>query len=321
MPQLNVLVTGGAGYIGAHLVQHLKRDGYFPLVIDNGVRPGVRLPASCLTGCIGDAHFLEGIFKEHSIDAVIHLAALTDIGASFLEPLKYYQNNVAHTLILLECMQKYQVPHLIFSSSAGIFGVPDEVPIQESAPFHPISPYGRTKLMVEEILADCEHSFGLKYVALRYFNAAGASLDGSIRIGQRQENNLIPLLLQQVLSGERRARIFGNDYPTKDGTCVRDYVHVVDLARAHLLALEFLRGGGQSQVFNLGAGRGFSVLEVIRAVEVITGSSLDREILPRRIGDPAILVADFQKAVRLLGWSPEHTDLNEMVLHQWRAII
>lgn len=314
-----VLVVGGAGYIGSHMVHDLIRAGYGVVVLDNLSRghrdliPG----GTFFEGDLGDADLLENIFSNHSIAAVMHFAAFSLVGESVENPLGYYRNNVSRTIELLYAMTRHRVRNFIFSSTAAVYGEPIKVPITEDHPCHPTNPYGATKLAVERLLADCAQSYGLKYVSLRYFNAAGA--DASGKLGERHvpETHLIPLVLQ-VATGERaNIRIFGTDYPTPDGTCVRDYVHVCDLTQAHLLALEYLLKGGDSAIYNLGNSKGYSVREVINTARDVTGHSIPASTAERRTGDPAVLIADSEKICRELGWKPRYEDLATIIETAW----
>lgn len=316
---MKVLVVGGAGYIGSHMVQVLLDAGHEPIVIDNlatGHRdaiPGGRFIKTDLAH--PDA--LDRVFCEYRYDAVMHFASYIQVGESVAKPAKYYTNNVSNTVNLLSAMVRAGVSNLVFSSTAAIFGEPRYVPIDEAHPQAPINPYGRSKLMVEQLLADFEKAHGLRSVCLRYFNAAGAHPNG--RLGERHdpETHLIPLLLQTAAGKRPHASIFGRDYDTPDGTCVRDYIHILDLCQAHLLALEWLVNGGPSRSFNLGNGTGFSVLEVLRCVENVTRARVPIIDAPRRDGDPARLVADSTSARRELRWNPQYADLDTIVAHAW----
>jgi UDP-glucose 4-epimerase len=316
---MKVLVAGGAGYIGSHMVQLLLDAGHEPLTLDNlenGHRDAV--PGGAFVQAdIADGEALDRLFRAHRIDAVMHFAAYLDVGESVKAPGKYYRNNFGATLALLDAMVRAGVARLIFSSTAAIFGEPQYLPIDENHPRRPINPYGASKAMVESALRDFESAHGMRSVCLRYFNAAGAHPSG--RLGERHdpETHLIPVLLQ-VASGRRRhASIYGRDYDTPDGTCIRDYIHVLDLCDAHLLALQHLQAGGASAAFNLGNGNGFSVLEVIRAVQDVTERDLKVEDAPRRAGDPARLVADSRSIRERLGWSPRYSDIRTIVRHAW----
>ncbi len=317
---MNVLVTGGAGYIGPHCCKELAAHGFQPVVFDNlstGHREHVAW-GELVEGDTGNCEQLTACFKRHHIQAVMHFAALIEVGESVTDPLKYYGNNVLNTIRLLEAMHRCGIKVIVFSSSAAVYGNPEEVPIAEDHPTRPINPYGWTKLMVETMLADCERAYGLSWIALRYFNAAGADAEGRIGENHSPESHLVPRILQAAASGSAPVRVFGTDYPTPDGTCIRDYVHVTDLARAHVLALEHLIAGKPGGSFNLGQGRGFSVMEVIRKAAEVTGRKIAVEKTPRRPGDPPVLIASNRKAMRALGWGPEHSSLEEIISSAWR---
>ncbi|OGA52516.1 MAG: UDP-glucose 4-epimerase GalE [Betaproteobacteria bacterium RIFCSPLOWO2_12_FULL_62_58] len=317
---MNVLVIGGAGYIGSHMVKLLLESGNSVTVLDNfstGHRDAI-LGGEVIEGDLGDQPILDRIFSSHRFDGVIHFASLIQVGESVEKPDRYYRNNVANTLNLLEAMHEHGAGNLIFSSSAAVFGEPECVPIDERHPKNPVNPYGTSKLMVERMLADFDHAYGLRSMSLRYFNAAGADPDGLLGERHDPETHLIPLVLQAA-SGRRRAvKVFGRDYDTPDGTCIRDYVHVVDLCEAHLLALAYLGDGGQTDAFNLGNGNGFSVQEVIDTAQRVTGRAIGVEDAPRRPGDPARLVADASRARQELGWAPRYTNLERIVEDAWR---
>lgn len=316
---MKVLVVGGAGYIGSHMVQMLLDRGHEPVVFDNlstGYRDAV--PAGCLVeGDLADAQALEALFAARRFDGVMHFASFIQVGESMREPAKYYRNNVANTLNLLDAMHRHGVHHFIFSSTAAIFGEPDYVPIDEAHPRRPINPYGFSKFAIEQVLADYDRAYGLRSTCLRYFNAAGADPQG--RLGERHdpETHLIPLVLQAASGRRSHIDVFGQDYDTPDGTCVRDYIHIVDLCDAHLLALDRLRSGGASSAYNLGNGNGFSVKEVIDASERVAGTPIARKYGARRAGDPARLVADSRRARSDLGWQPQYGDLETIVRHAW----
>jgi UDP-glucose 4-epimerase len=316
---MSILVIGGAGYIGSHMVKRLLGVGRDVIVYDNlvtGFRDAV-MGGTFVNGDIGDRDALKALFAEYSIDAVMHFASFIRVEESVANPQKYYHNNLAATLVLLDEMRQAGVNHFVFSSTAAIFGEPLYSPIDESHQKQPINPYGRSKWMIEQILDDYDAAYGLKSVCLRYFNAAGADPDGELSERHEPETHLIPILLQ-VASGRRdHAYVFGTDYPTADGTCVRDYIHVADLCEAHLLALDYLACGGRSNRFNLGNGNGFSVAEVIATVKKVTGRPLMLKYTDRRAGDPAVLVANAEKARQILGWSPRYPDLRNIVAHAW----
>lgn len=316
---MTILVVGGAGYIGSHMVWLVAQQGIDIVVLDNltsGYRDAV-LAGTFVEGELADRRRLDHLFTTYRFDAVMHFASLIQVGESVKKPDSYYRNNLSATLTLLDAMIAADVKRFIFSSTAAIFGEPTYNPIDEAHPKLPINPYGRSKWMVEQILEDYDAAFGLKSVCLRYFNAAGADPKG--RLGERHEpeTHLIPILLQ-VASGRRpRAAVFGADYPTADGTCIRDYIHVSDLCEAHLLALTHLVREGRSERFNLGNGQGFSVAEVIAAVERVTGKRLTLDYAERRAGDPSVLVANAAKAHAILGWAPRYAGLDTIIAHAW----
>ncbi len=315
-----VLVVGGAGYIGSHCLHELRRQGFETLCYDNlseGHRQAVG-PTELIEGDLGDEAKLDKLFSERPIRAVFHFAANCYVGESCEDPQKYYFNNVRQTLGLLRSMLRNDVKRFIFSSTAATFGNPVKDVIDETHPQDPINPYGRSKLMVEWILKDYHTAYGLDYVALRYFNAAGAAEDGSIGEDHDPETHLIPLVIQAAMGKRPDIKIFGDDYPTPDGTCVRDYIHIVDLASAHILALASLENGGESTAFNLGNGKGYSVKEVIDTVERVTGRPIAREVVGRRAGDPPVLVADYRRAAETLGWTQRFGDLDTIVRTAWQ---
>ena len=318
-----ILVTGGAGYIGSHAVLALRDAGYGVLVLDNlvyGHRDLVEsvLDAELVEGDTNDRPLLDRLFSTYPIAAVMHFAAYAYVGESVTDPGKYYRNNVAGTLTLLEAMVAASIPKFVFSSTCATYGVPKAVPIPEDHPQDPINPYGQTKLMVEKILADFDHAYGFKSVRFRYFNAAGADPQGRLGEDHNPETHLIPLVLLAALGKRDAISIFGTDYATPDGTCIRDYIHVADLAQAHVLGLEYLLKGGDSQIFNLGNGSGFSVKEVIEAARRITEREIKAVECDRRPGDPPALVGSSQKARELLGWQPQYTDIDTIIRHAWQ---
>lgn len=315
-----ILVVGGAGYIGSHLVKELveKED---VIVLDNlstGHREAVDSRAIFVKGNLGDEEDLQMIFSSYPVDAVMHFAANSLVGESVVDPLKYYQNNVASTLTLLKMMLKHNVKNFIFSSTAATYGIPNVEIIDETCPTAPINPYGQSKLMVERILADFSKAYGLNYVVLRYFNAAGAYHTAEIGESHDPETHLIPIVLQHLVGKREKVSVFGSDYDTPDGTCLRDYIHVTDLANAHILALEALLSEKKStETYNLGNGLGYSVKEVIETCEKVTGRKATVEIAPRREGDPARLVASSQKIFSELGWKAER-DLETIIASAWK---
>lgn len=317
-----ILVTGGAGYIGSHVALALQERGHQPIILDNlsrGHRDIVEraIGKPVIVADTRDAQALDKLFSQRRIDAVMHFAAFIEVGESVKDPLSFYDNNVHGTVSLLAAMQKAGIHHFVFSSTCATYGTPIVVPIPEDHPQQPLSPYGQTKLVVERILADCERAFGLHSVNFRYFNAAGARPEGGLGEDHTPETHLIPLVLD-VASGKRPSiSIFGDDYDTPDGTCIRDYIHVSDLADAHVLGVEYLLAGGASTAVNLGNGRGFSVKEVIAAVERVTGTTIRVEMAARRAGDPPKLVGSSEKARKLLGWTPRFADLETIIAHAW----
>ena len=316
---LNVLVVGGAGYIGSHMVKNLCGRGVNVTTFDNlcsGHRDAV-LGGEFIEGDLADRAALERVFAARRYDAVMHFASFIEVGESVAQPAKYYRNNVSNTLNLLECMQAAGVEQFIFSSTAAIFGTPQRVPIDETHPTNPINPYGRSKLMVEQMLADLARAHGLRSVCLRYFNAAGADPDGQLGERHNPETHLIPLVLQAASGRRPFMSVFGTDYDTPDGTCIRDYVHVADLCEAHWLALQSLAQGAGSQAYNLGNGDGFSVFEVIDTVRKVTGREFTVKHETRRAGDPSRLVADSSAARQKLGWVPKYPSLQTIVEHAW----
>jgi len=316
-----ILVVGGAGYIGSHMVYLLGQLGVNVVVLDNlssGHKDAV-LHGQFVHGDIADRLLLDKIFTSQTFDAVMHFASFIQVGESVQDPAKYYQNNVVNTLNLLNTMCSHGIDKFIFSSTAAIFGEPQYWPIDEAHPKNPINPYGWSKLMIEQALADYHQAYGLRSVCLRYFNAAGAHCEGLLAERHEPETHLIPLVLQAASGRRAQVSVFGRDYPTPDGSCVRDYIHVQDLVQAHWLALQYLGDGGDSNVFNLGNSQGYSVQEVIEAARQVSHRSIKVVEGPRRGGDPAVLVADSSKIKRLLGWQPRFADLKTMVQHAWQA--
>ena len=314
----NILVVGGAGYIGLHIVKMLGRHGCSVTTLDDlssGHRDAV-LCGDFVQGDMGDRAVLDAVLSR-GFDAVMHFASFIQVGESVQQPAKYYQNNVVNTLALLDAMRAHGVDRFIFSSTAATFGEPRYSPMDERHPQQPINPYGRTKLMVEQVLADYEQAYGLRSVSLRYFNAAGADPEGQLGERHEPETHLIPLVLQAASGRRPHIGVYGRDYDTPDGTCVRDYIHIEDLCSAHWLALQSLMGGAGSQAYNLGNGQGFSVQEVIDTAQQVTGRSIAVVNGPRRAGDPARLVADSSLIREKLGWQPRYADLATIVAHAW----
>lgn len=314
-----ILIVGGAGYIGSHINKELNKQGYKTVVFDSlvkGHKEAVKW-GEFFEGDLGNIDDIRGVFKKYPIEAVLHFAAFIEVGESVKDPQKYYQNNVKNTLNLFQVMLENNVKKIIFSSTAATFGNPQYTPIDEKHPQVPINPYGQAKLMVEKILADYDLAYGLKYVALRYFNACGADLDGEIGENHNPESHLIPLILDAALGKREDIKIFGTDYSTVDGTCIRDYVHVTDLAQAHILALKKLMEGGESDCFNLGNGSGFSVRQVIEVAKKITRVDFKVTETERRAGDPPELIADSKKAKEILKWEPKYFDLETIISSAW----
>ena len=315
-----ILVCGGAGYIGSHAVYQLVKAGEEVVIIDNlqhGHRGAINPAAKFYQGDIRDAKILDKIFTENKIEAVIHFAAYIEAGESVEKPLKYFNNNVYGMQILLESMVRNGVDKIVFSSTAATYGEPEKFPIEENDRKQPINPYGESKLIMEKMMKWVSRANGVRFVSLRYFNAAGAVEDGSIGEDHHPETHLIPLILQVPLGKRDHITIFGDDYLTPDGTCLRDYIHVIDLADAHILALKYLREGGASNVFNLGNGQGFSVKEMIIAAEKVTGQKIKTEMGTRRAGDPAQLIASSDKARKILGWTPQFADVEKIISTAW----
>ncbi|MDT1957595.1 UDP-glucose 4-epimerase GalE [Carnobacterium divergens] len=317
---MTILVLGGAGYIGSHGVDQLIEKGYQVVVVDNlqtGHKEAIHKEARFYQGDIRDKAFLQDIFKKEGIDGVLHFAANSLVGESMEQPLTYFNNNVYGTQVVLEVMEEFDVKKIVFSSSAATYGEAKVMPIAESAPTNPTNPYGETKLMMEKMLKWCEEAYQMNYVALRYFNVAGAKINGQIGEDHTPETHLIPLVLQTALGQRAELSIFGNDYDTPDGTCIRDYVHVQDLIAAHILALEYLEAGNSSNIFNLGSSTGFSVQEIVEAARKITGKEIPTKVEARRAGDPSTLVAASQKAQDTLGWKPEYTTMDTIIESAW----
>lgn len=315
-----ILVTGGAGYIGSHMVWLLLEKGYDVVVIDNlekGHKKAV-LGGKFYNGDLKDKEFLEKVFAENDISAVIHFAASSLVGESVQNPIKYYYNNVYGTLNLVDTMIKHNVKKLVFSSTAAVYGEPENIPILEEDKTQPTNPYGETKLAIEKMLKWMDVAYGLKFVSLRYFNVAGSHPDGIIGEDHNPETHIIPIVLQTALGIREKVIVYGNDYNTKDGTCIRDYIHVIDLCDAHLKAMEYLEKNNKSEIFNLGNGMGFSVMEVIEKASEVVGKKIPYEIGPRRAGDPSILVASSQKAQELLGWQQKYNSLETIISTAWK---
>lgn len=316
-----ILVCGGAGYIGSHTVAELLAKGEEVIVLDNletGHQPAVLKGAKFYFGRLQDKDFLEFIFEKHGIKEVIHFAAYSLVGESMTDPLKYYENNVNGTMCLLEVMRDFGVKKIVFSSTAATYGEPKNIPILETDPTEPTNAYGETKLAVEKMLKWCDKAHDMKYVVLRYFNVAGAHIEGKLGEDHNPETHLIPIILQVALGQRDKIMIFGDDYDTHDGTCIRDYIHVTDLANAHILAIEKLRRDNTSATYNLGNGNGFTVKEVIESAREVTSHPIPAEIAPRRLGDPANLVASSEKAITELGWKPQHSSLENMISTAWK---
>lgn len=317
---MSILVCGGAGYIGSHTVAELLERGEEVIVADNlqkGHKDAVLEGAKLYVGDLRDEAFLEKVFTENRIEAVIDFAADSLVGESVVKPFEYYHNNVYGTLCLLKKMGEHNVKKIVFSSTAATYGEPENIPILESDKTEPTNPYGETKLSVEKMLKWADQAYGIKYVVLRYFNAAGAHKSGKIGEDHNPESHLIPLILQVALGKRDKILIFGDDYKTEDGSCIRDYIHVTDLADAHILAVEKLRKDSTSATYNLGNGTGFSVKEVVEIVRKVTGHPIPAEIAPRRAGDPAVLIASSDKIIKELSWKPQYNTLEQIVESAW----
>jgi len=316
---MKVLVVGGAGYIGSHMVKMLSLAGHSVVTLDNlsnGYEDAVKY-GEFVKGDIADAELLNHLFSKTTFDGVMHFASYIQVGESVEKPSMYYKNNVTNTQVLLDAMVEHGIKNFIFSSTAATFGEPEYIPIDEAHPQKPINPYGHSKLMVEQILADFDHAYGLKSVSLRYFNAAGADADGELGERHIPETHLVPLVLQAASGRRENIAIFGTDYDTPDGTCVRDYIHINDLCSAHLLGLEYLVAGGESKAYNMGNGQGYSIKEVIDVAKKVTGNDFEVKLAERRDGDPAKLVADSSLLQKELGWSPQYNDLETIIRHAW----
>ncbi|WP_075981246.1 UDP-glucose 4-epimerase GalE [Bacillus massilinigeriensis] len=317
---MSILVTGGAGYIGSHAVYQLIEQNYEVVVIDNlqtGHKRAVHPKASFFKGDIRDKKFLQRVFQFERIEGVIHFAANSLVGESMEKPLEYFNNNVYGTQVLLEVMEEFGVKHIVFSSTAATYGEQDIMPITEDMETNPTNAYGETKLAMEKMMKWCDSAHGMKYVSLRYFNVAGALESGLIGEDHHPETHLVPIILEAALGKREFISIFGDDYDTEDGTCIRDYIHVEDLIQAHILALRYLQSGGKSNIFNLGSNRGYSVKEMIEAARRVTGKPIPAKITERRAGDPGRLVASSEKAKDILGWNPQHTSIEKIIKDAW----
>ena len=317
---MSYIVLGGAGYIGSHAVNKLIENNYDVIVVDNlqsGHEEAINSKAKFYKGDIRDKNFLSSVFKEENIDGVFHFAANSIVGESMKEPLMYFNNNVYGMQILLEVMNEHNVNKIVFSSTAATYGEPKQVPITEDMETCPTNTYGETKLTMEKMMKWCDKAYGMKYVALRYFNVAGAEDDGSIGEDHNPETHLIPIVLQTALGKRDHITIFGDDYDTEDGTCVRDYVHVVDLVEAHILAMKYLTHGGESNTFNLGSSQGFSVKEIVETARKVTDKNIKAIIGERRAGDPSKLIASSDKARKILGWNPIRTNIENIIKDAW----
>lgn len=317
---MSILVCGGAGYIGSHTVHQLIKNNEDVVIVDNlqtGHLKAVNPKAKFYKGDIRDHDFLDKVFSENKIEAVIHFAANSLVGESMTNPLLYFNNNVYGMQVLLESMVKHNIDKIVFSSTAAVYGEPKKVPILEDDETNPTNTYGETKLTMEKMMKWVNKANGIKFVSLRYFNVAGALEDGSIGEDHSPETHLIPLILQVPLKKREHITVFGDDYPTEDGTCIRDYIHVLDLADAHIKALNYLRAGNESNIFNLGNGKGFSVKEMIDATKEATGEEIKVVLGERRAGDPAILIASSEKAHNLLNWQPKYTNVKDIIKTAW----
>ena len=319
---MSVLVLGGAGYIGSHTVDRLVEAGKNVVVVDSlvtGHMAAVRKEAKFYQGDLADKDFMRKVFNENpDIDAVIHFAAFSLVAESMKDPLKYFDNNTAGMVKLLEVMNEFDIKYIVFSSTAATYGIPEKMPIYEDDPQLPINPYGESKLMMGKIMRWADEAYGIKFVALRYFNVAGAKPDGSIGEDHHPETHLLPIVLQVAMGEREKLQIFGDDYNTPDGTNVRDYVHPFDLADAHILAVDYLRNGNESSAFNLGSSTGFSNLEIVKAAREVTGKEIPAEIAARRGGDPDTLIAASEKARKVLGWKPEFDDIHKIIETAWK---
>ena len=317
---MSILVLGGAGYIGSHAVYQLIDQNYEVVVVDNlqsGHKDAVHPQAKFYKGDIREKEFLRSVFEKEKIDGVIHFAANSLVGESMENPLKYFNNNVYGTQVLLEVMIEFGIKNIVFSSTAATYGEQKIMPITEEMSTLPTNAYGETKLTMEKIMKWCESAYGLKYVSLRYFNVAGARSTGEIGEDHHPETHLIPVILQVALGQREHISVFGDDYDTEDGTCIRDYIHVEDLIDAHILALSYLQNGGESTIVNLGSGTGFSVNEMVETAREVTGHNIPAKVVPRRSGDPSKLIASSEKAKRILGWKPKRTMIKQIIEDAW----
>ena len=316
-----ILVAGGAGYIGSHMVKDLVEHGQDVVVADNlstGHRDAINSKAKFYEGDIRDRKFLDKIFDNEDIEAVVHFAAFSIVPESMSKPLKYFDNNTGGMITLLEAMRDHNIKYIVFSSTAATYGVPEHMPIKETDPQNPINPYGLSKLMMEKMMHWADKAYGIKFVALRYFNVAGAAPDGTIGEDHGPETHLVPIILQVAQGKRKELSIFGDDYNTPDGTNVRDYVHVMDLADAHILAIKYLEAGNESNAFNLGSSTGFSNKQMLEAAREVTGKPIPAKIAPRRPGDPDSLVAASDKARNVLGWDPKYDDVHDIIATAWK---
>ena len=316
-----ILVAGGAGYIGSHMVKNLVEHGEDVVVADNlstGHRDAINPKAKFYEGDIRDRKFLDKIFDNEDITAVVHFAAFSIVPESMSKPLKYFDNNTGGMITLLEAMHDHDIKYIVFSSTAATYGVPEHMPIKETDPQNPINPYGLSKLMMEKMMAWADKAYGIKFVALRYFNVAGAAPDGTIGEDHGSETHLVPIILQVAQGKRKELSIFGDDYNTPDGTNVRDYVHVMDLTDAHILAIKYLEAGNKSNAFNLGSSTGFSNKQMLEAAREVTGKPIPAKMAPRRPGDPDSLVAASDKAREVLGWKPKYDDVHDIIATAWK---